>query len=190
MKKRAIHSEPIQVVHPNAAGLDIGSREIWACVPPDRVAEAVRPFGTFTPDLEQLADWLVACHIETVAMESTGLYWLPIFELLEARGLKVYLVNARHIKNVPGRKSDVADCQWIQKLHTLGLLSASFRPDAEMCVLRAYLRHRAQLIQHRSPHVLHMQKAVTQMNIQLAQVVRDMMGETGQNITQSRGSSH
>jgi len=125
---------------------------------------------------------LVSCRIDTVAMESTGLYWLPIFEILEARGLKVCLVNARHIKNVPGRKSDVQDCQWIQKLHTLGLLTASFRPDAEMCVLRAYLRHRAQLIQHRSPHVMHMQKALTQMNIQLAQVVRDMMGETGQRI--------
>jgi transposase len=115
-------------------------------------------------------------------MESTGVFWIPIFEILEARGLKVALVNARHIKNVPGRKSDVADCQWIQKLHALGLLTGSFRPDAELCALRAYLRHRAQLIQHRSPHVLHMQKALQQMNIQLAAVVRDMMGETGQAI--------
>lgn len=182
MKKRIKQVEPIEIVHPNAAGLDIGANEIWVCVPPDRDEEPVRPYGTFTPDLQRLADWLVACRIDTVALESTGLYWLPIFELLEARGLKVYLVNARHIKNVPGRKSDVQDCQWIQKLHTLGLLSASFRPDAEICVLRAYLRHRAQLIQHRSPHILHMQKALTQMNLQLAQVVRDMMGETGQNI--------
>jgi len=182
MKNRIKPAEPIEIVHPNAAGLDIGAREIWVCVPPDRDEEAVRAFGTFTPDLDRLADWLVSCRIDTVAMESTGLYWLPIFEILEARGLKVCLVNARHIKNVPGRKSDVQDCQWIQKLHTLGLLTASFRPDAEMCVLRAYLRHRAQLIQHRSPHVMHMQKALTQMNIQLAQVVRDMMGETGQRI--------
>ncbi|MHB8752496.1 MAG: IS110 family transposase [Aggregatilineales bacterium] len=148
--------EQLVAVHPSAAGLDIGSREIWCCVPADRDREWVRAFGTFPPDLCRLADWLVQCGIETVAMESTGVYWIPVFDLLEARGLQVYLVNARHIKNVPGRKSDYQDCQWIQKLHTLGLLSASFRPDAEMCRLRAYLRHRAELIRHRSPHILHM----------------------------------
>ena len=103
----------------------------------------MRKFGTFTPDLEQLADWLKACGLETVAMESTGVYWIPIFELLEARGFKVHLVNAQHLKNVPGRKSDVQDCQWIQQLHGFGLLSGSFRPEAEMCALRAYVRHRA-----------------------------------------------
>lgn len=182
MKKRIKRLEAIEIVHPHAAGLDIGSREIWVCVPPAGDRENVQVFGTFTPDLQRLVNWLVACGIKTVAMESTGVYWLPVFEMLEARGLSVYLVNARHIKNVPGRKSDVQDCQWIQKLHTLGLLTASFRPDAEMCVLRSYLRHRAQLIEHRSPHVAHMQKALTQMNLQLAQVVRDMMGETGQSI--------
>lgn len=179
MKRQFKRVEPIEIVHPNAGGLDIGSREIWVCVPPDREGETVRPFATFTPDLHRLADWLVANHVDTVAMESTGVYWIPVFEILEARGLKVYLVNARHIKGVPGRKSDVADCQWIQKLHALGLLRASFRPDSEICALRAYLRHRSQLIQDRAPHILHMQKALQQMNIQLPQVLTDTTGETG-----------
>ena len=179
MVKGIKRSEQVEIVHPNAGGLDIGSREIWVCVPPDRDVESVKMFGTFTSDLQHLADWLVGCGVDTVAMESTGVYWLPAFEILEARGLKVYLVNARHIKNVPGRKSDVKDCQWIQKLHSLGLLSGSFRPDSDMCALRAYLRHRAQLIQHRSPHILHMQKALQQMNVQLPQVLRDITGDTG-----------
>lgn len=179
MKGPIRRSEPITIVHPNAGGLDIGAREIWACVPPDREGKTVQVFGTFTPDLHKLADWLVSNGVDTVAMESTGVYWIPIFEILEAHGLKVYLVNARHIKNVPGRKSDYMDCQWIQKLHTLGLLTGSFRPDNEMCALRAYLRHRAQLIQHRAPHILHMQKALLQMNIQLSQVLTDTTGETG-----------
>jgi transposase len=179
MKKQSKQTRQTEIVHPNAAGLDIGSREIWACVPPDREEETVQAFGTFTPDLHRLADWLVSHGVDTVAMESTGVYWIPIFEILEARGLEVYLVNARHIKHVPGRKSDVQDCQWIQKLHTLGLLTGSFRPDGEMCALRAYLRHRAQLIQHRAPHILHMQKALQQMNIQLPQVLTDMTGKTG-----------
>lgn len=172
-------SERIEIVHPNAAGLDIGSREIFGCVPPDREGPIVQAFGTFTPDLHRLADWLAANHVDTVAMESTGVYWIPAYEVLEARGFKVYLVNGRHIKNVPGRKSDVADCQWIQKLHALGLLSASFRPDEEMCALRAYLRHRADLLQHRAAHILHMQKALQQMNLQLAHVLSDITGETG-----------
>ena len=174
--------EELKIIHPQAAGLDIGSREIWACVPASSTAENVRVFGTFTVDLQALADWLIACGIDTVALESTGVYWIPIFELLEARGLKVYLVNSWHLKHVPGRKSDVLDCQWIQQLHSLGLLRASFRPDAEMCALRAYLRHRAALLQHRAPHVLHMQKALQQMNVQLPLVLSDIMGETGQKI--------
>lgn len=171
--------EQLNVVHAKAAGLDIGSREIWACVPATAEGEQVRVFGTFTPDLYSLADWLQAHGIETVAMESTGIYWVPIFEILEARGLQVCLVNARQIKHVPGRKSDYRDCQWIQKLHTLGLLNGSFRPDAEMCCLRSYLRHRSQLIQHRAPHILHMQKALQQMNLQLHHVLSNMMGATG-----------
>ena len=133
--------EDLKIVHPHAAGLDIGASEIWACVPASSTAENVRVFGTFTVDLRALADWLVACGIDTVAMESTGVYWIPVFDLLEARGLKVYLVNSWHLKHVPGRKSDVLDCQWIQQLHSLGLLRASFRPDAEMITLRSYLRH-------------------------------------------------
>jgi transposase len=179
MAKRIKRLEQLALVHANAAGLDIGAQEIWGCVPPDREGETVQMFGTFTPDLHHLADWLVKTGMETVAMESTGVYWIPIFEILEARGIRVYLVNARHMKTVPGRKSDVQDCQWIQKLHALGLLTGSFRPDGEMCALRSYLRHRAQLIEHRSPHILHMQKALQQMNIQLAQVLRDIAGETG-----------
>ena len=179
METRKKQAEQVAIVHPNAAGLDIGSQEIWACIPPDREGKTVQRFGAFTPDLHQLADWLVKNGVDTVAMESTGVYWIPVFVILEARGLEVCLVNARHIKHVPGRKSDYLDCQWIQKLHAFGLLTGSFRPDGEMCAQRAYLRHRAQLIQHRAPHIQHMQKALQQMNILLPQVVTDTTGETG-----------
>src|SRR5512137_1170702 len=172
----------LTIVQPHAAGLDIGSRETWVGVPASSDPEPVRVFGPFTPDLHRLADWLIACGVETVAMESTGVYWIPIFEVLEARGLKVFLVNSWHLKHVPGRKSDVLDCQWIQQLHSLGLLRGSFRPDAEMCALRSVLRHRATLIEHRSPHILHLQKALLQMNLQLPAVISDVMGETGQAI--------
>ncbi len=180
--KKVKNLDDLTIVHPHAAGLDIGAREIWACVPSRSTEENVRVFATFTADLHALADWVVACGVETVAMESTGVYWIPVFEILEARGLQVYLVNAWHLKHVPGRKSDVLDCQWIQKLHSLGLLRGSFRPDAEMCALRAFLRHRAALIQHRAPHILHMQKALQQMNLQLPLVLSDITGETGQKI--------
>ncbi len=166
-------------VNLHAAGLDIGSAEIWVAVPPDPESPPVRKFGTYTPDLLALADWLQQCHIQTVAMESTGVYWIPIFELLEARGLTVQVVNARQLKHVPGRKSDVQDCQWIQRLHTFGLLSGSFRPEAEIVVLRAYLRQRATLIEYRAAHIQHMQKALFQMNVQLTQAVKDITGKTG-----------
>jgi transposase len=169
----------LPVLTPYAAGLDIGSAEIWAAVPADCDAEPVRQFGTFTPDLYALADWLEACGVETVVMEATGVYWIPVYEILEARGFQVSVVNARHVKNVPGRKTDEKDCQWIQRLHTYGLLSGSFRPDAEMCALRAYLRHRASLLEHRAAHIQHMQKALLQMNVQLTQVLSDITGETG-----------
>jgi transposase len=172
-------SEPLGLVHPQAAGLDIGAHEIWAAVPIESHPTPVRSFGTFTPDLQALAEWLAVCQIKTVAMESTGVYWIPIFELLESRGLDVYLVNARHIKNVPGRKSDIQDCQWIQRLHSFGLLNASFRPEAEMVVLRTYLRQRAMLIDYRAAHTQHMQKALQQMNLQLTQVLSDITGVTG-----------
>ena len=166
-------------IHPDAAGLDIGASEIWVSVPPDRATPPVRVFGTFTPDLQALADWVQACGVKTVAMESTGVYWIPVYELLEGRGVEVFLVNARHIKNVPGRKSDLQDCQWIQYLHTCGLLAASFRPAAEMVALRAYLRHRANWIDCRAAHIQHMQKALQQMNLQLTQVLSDISGVTG-----------
>lgn len=170
------------IIHPEAAGLDIGASEIWVCVPPGRAQPNVRVFGTFTPDLQALVAWLKACGVKTVAMESTGVYWIPVYEMLEAAGLEAYLVNARHIKNVPGRKSDFKDCQWVQQLHTCGLLSASFRPAAEMVALRAYLRHRATLIEYRAAHIQHMQKALQQMNVQLTQVLSDITGVTGQQI--------
>ena len=175
----ATHIDALPCVHPNAAGLDVGADQIYACVPSDRDSRPVRAFATFTADLHALADWLEVCGIDTVAMESTGIYWLAIYEILEARGIRVFLVNARQIKIPPGRKSDWKDCQWIQRLHMLGLLQASFRPDAEMALLRAYLRHRAELIAHRAPHILHVQKALHQMNIQLDRVLADITGTTG-----------
>ena len=183
--KRPTKWEGLQIVHPNAAGLDIGSSEIYACVPPGRANEPVRKFGTFTPDLKEMADWLAACGVDTVAMESTGVYWIPAYEILEARGFDVQVVNARHLRNVPGRKSDVQDCQWIQQLHSVGLLRGSFRPEAEICALRAYLRHRASLIEHRAAHIQHMQKALLQMNVQLTQVLSDITGVTGMAIIRS-----
>jgi len=177
-----VRLEELHCVHPHAAGLDIGSEEIVVAVPPDRDPRPVRSFRTFTPDLNALVAWLVACRIDTVAMESTGVYWVPIYEALERQGIIPYLVNARHVKTVPGRKTDWNDAQWLQKLHMLGLLQASFRPDADMCVLRTLLRHRAQLIEHRAPHIAHMQYALTQMNLRLSVVLTDIMGTTGQAI--------
>ena len=173
----------LQQLNLNAAGLDIGASEIYACVPADR--ESVRVFETFTVDLYALADWLAACNIETVAMESTGIYWVPVYEILEARGFDVYLVNARHLKNVPGKKTDVLDCQWIQQLHTYGLLRASFRPPDDICALRALVRHRDNLIRFRSAHIQHMQKALKLMNVQLTQVISDITGVTGMRIIRS-----
>jgi transposase len=146
-------------------GWTLGSEEIWAAVTPERTAEPVHKFGTFTPDLHALADWLASCGVDTVAMESMGVYWIPVYEILEARGFQVCVVNARHVKNVPGRKTDIQDCQWIQGLHSVGLLRGSFRPDGEIVTLRAYLRHCAALIEHRAAHIQHMQKALGQMNV-------------------------
>ena len=137
--------QAITITYPNAAGIDIGSASHFVAVPPDRDDEAVREFPSFTADLNTLADWLKACGIDTVAMESTGVYWIPLFELLELRGFTVFLVNARHVKNVSGRKSDVLDCQWLQQLMSYGLLQGAFRPTDEVCVLRALTRQRAML---------------------------------------------
>ena len=134
--RKAVPGKVLKVIHPHAAGLDIGSEEIWAAVPPESTAAPVRPFGPYTPELNDLADWLVACGVDTVALESTGVYWIPVYEILEARGLAVHVVNARHVKNVPGRKSDIQDCQWLQGLHSVGLLAWSFRPEGEIVALR------------------------------------------------------
>lgn len=174
--------ELVTAVHPNAAGIDIGADEIVVAVPADRDPQPVRAFRTFTPDLHELVAWLIACRVETVALESTGVYWVPLYDLLERKGIVPFLVNARHAKTVPGRKSDWNDAQWLQRLHTLGMLQASFRPDAEIAGLRTLVRYRSELIQHRAPHVLHMQRALQHMNIQLERVLTDIMGTTGQAI--------
>ena len=172
----------LTITHPNAAGIDIGSASHFVAVPPDRDDEPVREFPSFTSDLNALADWLTTCGVDTVAMESTGVYWIPLFELLESRGFHVLLVNARHVKNVSGRKSDVLDCQWLQQLMTYGLLSGAFRPTDAVCVLRSLSRQRGMLLKGQGRLVQHMQKALTQMNIQLTNVISDVVGETGQKI--------
>lgn len=182
MKFKSGKAAALSITHPNAAGIDIGSASHYVAVPPDRDDEAVREFPSFTADLEALADWLKACEVDTVAMESTGVYWIPLFELLESKGFTVLLVNARHVKNVSGRKSDVLDCQWLQQLMTYGLLRGAFRPGEAVCVLRALMRQRGMLLRNQGRHVQHMQKALTQMNIQLTNVISDVVGETGQKI--------
>jgi len=169
----------LEQINLHAAGVDIGAAEIYVAIPPGRAAESVRSFAPFTADLHSCAAWLAACGIETVAMESTGVYWIPLFEILERRGFEVYLVNARHVKNVSGRKTDVLDCQWLQQLHTYGLLQPSFRPPEEICALRSLVRQRAMLIKYRGSHVQHMQKALQQMNLKLTNVLTDITGQTG-----------
>jgi transposase len=167
------------ILHPNAAGIDIGGESHWVAVPPDRGGTTVREFGVFSDDLEAMADWLIAQRVTTVAMESTSVFWIPVYEYLERRGLTVLLVNAAHVKNVSGRKTDMLDCQWLQKLHACGLLSGSFRPADRIVVLRSYLRQRQQLVEDSTACVLRMQKALTQMNVQLHTVVSDISGLTG-----------
>jgi transposase len=181
-RKRPTTQSAISLTHPNAAGIDIGSAAHFVAVPPDRDDEPVREFASFTADLHRLADWLDACGVDTVAMESTGVYWIPLYELLESRGFTVLLVNARHVKNVSGRKSDVLDCQWLQQLMSFGLLRGAFRPADQVCVLRSLSRQRTMLLRSQGRFVQHMQKALTQMNIQLANVISDVAGETGQKI--------
>src|SRR5580692_10666187 len=149
----------LPILNPDAAGIDIGATEIYVAVPADRNPEPIRMFATFTQDLSELADWLQQCRIRTVAMESTGVYWIPLMQILENRGLEIYLVNAKHVKNVPGRRTGVCDCQWLQYLHSVGLLRASFRPGSEICALRSLLRHRDSLVEMATSHVQHMQKA-------------------------------
>lgn len=163
----------------HVAGIDCGAAEHYVAVPPDRDATPVRAFKAFTNDLHRLADWLAACRVTSVAMESTGVYWIPLYEILEGRGFDVVLVNARHVKHVPGRKSDVTDCEWLRELHSVGLLRGSFRPAAAIAVLRAYLRHRETLVQSAATHVQRMQKALGQLNLQLQLVISDITGVTG-----------
>ena len=167
------------MVHPDAAGMDVHSEFHFVAVPAGRAAESVRRFGAFTEDLERLADGLQTCGVRSVAMESTGVYWIPLFELLERRGFQVILVDPRKLKSVPGRKSDVQDCQWLQQWHTFGLLAAAFRPDESICVLRAYLRQRALLVEQGTQHIQHLQKSLTQMNLKLDRVLSDITGVTG-----------
>jgi len=171
--------------HPHAAGIDIGARQILVSVPPASAPDPVRTFATFTEDLHALRDWLKECAITTVAMESTGVYWIPLFQILEAAGLEVCLVNARHAKNLPGRKTDVQDCQWLQYLHSVGLLRASFRPVDQVCAVRSILRHRDGLVRGAARCVSHLHKALTQMNVQLQHVISDLTGVTGLAILQA-----
>lgn len=167
------------VFQPNAAGIDIGAREIYVAVTADRDDHPVRKCRTFTGDLHQMAEWLVHCGITTAAMESTGVYWIPVYEALEQHGIQPCLVNPRNMKNVPGKRTDFHECQWIQHLHSMGLLHAAFRPDGEVCAVRSLMRHRNDLVQMASQHVQQMQKALTQMNVQFQHVISDITGLTG-----------
>jgi len=178
-KKKHKKVKMLRSIQPDAAGIDVGATEIYVAVPEDRATEPVRCFGTFTEDLHDAAKWLKSCSIKSVAMESTGVYWIPVFQILEAYGLQVLLVNARHVKNVPGRKTDVQDCQWLQYLHSVGLLNGSYRPSQDVCAIRSLLRHRDNMVKISSTHVLHVHKSLTQMNLQIHNVIRDITGLTG-----------
>ncbi len=178
-KTRKRRSHRLSTVHPDAAGIDIGSTAHVIAVPHDRAAHPVRTFRTVSSDLYELAEWLSSVGVTTVAMESTGVYWIPVYEILEAHGFEVLLVNARDVKHVPGRKTDVNDAQGLQQLHQHGLLRGSFRPRDQIVGLRAYLRHRERLIDSAASHVQRMQKALMQMNVQLHHVVTDITGHTG-----------
>lgn len=178
----AMRKRDEEVVFPNAAGIDVGASSHWVAVPRHATDDAVREFGAMTGDLNALADWLIGCGVDVVALESTGVYWIPVYEVLEQRGLKVWLVDARQMKYVPGRKSDIQDCQWLQKLMSLGFLRAAWRPDGEVCVVRAVARQREVLLTEQASWVQRLQKALVQMNIQLTEVLTDVMGMTGQAI--------
>mgnify|MGYP003989392729 FL=1 len=183
-KKKRL-SNLLEQVNLYAAGIDIGSTEHFVAVPEGLDEESVRSFSSFTGDLNCLADWLVRIGVQTVVMESTGIYWIPLFEILEERGLEVLLVNARHVKNVTGRKSDVLDCQWLQQLHTYGLLRGAFRPPEQVLALRSYMRQRDNLVRYCASHIQHMQKALRQMNLLLDNVVSHITGKTGMAIVRT-----
>src|SRR5262245_15433623 len=180
--RRGKSSGSFSTINEHAAGLDVGSTFHVVAVRPDLDERPVRTFRSFSGDLHHMADWLMTLGIKTIAMESTGVYWIPVFEILEARGFDVVLVNARDVKNVPGRKTDVNDAQWLQQLHEYGLLRGSFRPRAGVAQLRTYLRHRERMVEYAASHVQHMQKALMQMNVQLHHVVSDITGVTGMRI--------
>ncbi len=182
---RSKNNEGLPVIHRHAAGIDVGATFHVVAVHADNDPEPVRQFCSFTGDLHRLADWLVQLGVTTVAMESTGVYWIPVFEILESRGLEVLLVNARDVKNVPGRKSDFNDAQWIQRLHEYGLLRGSFRPTEEIATLRAYVRHRGRLVELAAASTQHMQKSMMQMNVQLQHAVSDITGATGMKIVRA-----
>ena len=184
-RQNSAKPEGLSQLNLNAAGIDVGATSHYVAVPADRAEQPVQEFEAFTADLYRLADWLTECGVETVVMESTGVYWIPLFGVLEERGFQVMLVDPRRIKNVPGRKTDVVDCQWLQQLHTYGLLSGAFRPDGDIRRLRSYLRQRAMLVEYASHHVQHMQKALTQMNVKLQHVIRDITGKTGMDIMEA-----
>ena len=175
----------LEVVHPDAAGIDIGGSEHWVAISPDRDKQPVRCFECFASELEQMADWLAARGVRSVAMQSTGVYWMPVFEILQPRGMEVYLVNARHTKNLPGRKSDIAECQWLLKLHTFGLLNNSFQPTDAVRAMRTLWRHRGGLVAQASSAIQRMQKALVEMNIQLRNVLSDLSGASGMAILQA-----
>ncbi len=178
-RRKGLCLEDRPMLEANAAGIDIGAREIFVAVPPDRDENPVRVFATFTEDLEAMARWLKACRITTAAMESTGVYWIPLYDVLEQHGIKPCLADARNMKNVPGRRTDWHECQWLQYLHAVGLLRAAFRPEAEVCAIRALMRHRNDLAGLAHQHIQHMHKALTQMNVQLHHVISDITGLTG-----------
>lgn len=182
MRKMQSEDLSLEVIHPDAAGIDIGNESHYASVPPSRDSQPVRCFGCTTAELKAMAAWLEQCRIRTVAMQSTGVYWVAVYDILAQAGFEVYLVNARDTKNLPGRKSDVQESQWLMKLHTYGLLRNSFRPSQEIRVMRTYWRQRNDLVQSASRHILRMQKTMTQMNVQLANVLSDVSGATAQAI--------
>jgi len=183
--KPKVDWKALDIVHPNAAGVDIGGSEHWVAINPELDEKPVRCFQCFTEDLQQMADWLIERGVRSVAMQSTGVYWIPVFEILQQRGLEVYLVNARHTKNLPGRKSDIAECQWLLKLHTFGLLNNSFQPSDEVRRARTLWRHRGGLVAQASSTIQRMQKALTEMNIQLSNVLSDLSGVSGMRIVRA-----
>ena len=185
MTRRTEKSAGLPIIHDRAAGIDIGARFHVAAVTPDLCGEPVQTFQAFTGDIERMADWLVSVGIKTVAMESTGVYWVPVYEVLEDRGIEVIVANAREARAVPGRKSDVNDAQWLQRLHACGLLRASFRPGRDIVALRTYLRLRERHLEYGAAHIQHMQKALTFMNLQLHHVVSDLTGVTGMKIVRA-----